>query len=97
MTYNVSGLLVVDESGIITACNHHFAMLTFGKPHSEVIGHHIDDVIQNFCREADIVKVSNRNRDMTLSPVNNQKDGSGMLNVESCESVSDRSSRLKRQ
>ncbi|KAJ0182722.1 hypothetical protein K1T71_002091 [Dendrolimus kikuchii] len=76
VTYNVSGLLVVDESGIITACNHHFAMLTFGKPHSEVIGHHIDDVIQNFCREADIVKLANRNRDMTLSPVNNQREGS---------------------
>lgn len=79
MTYNVSGLLVVDDNGIITACNHHFAMLTFGKPHSEVIGHYIDDVIPNFCREADMVKVNERNRNMTLSPVNNENDGSGML------------------
>ncbi|KAH9631544.1 hypothetical protein HF086_004705 [Spodoptera exigua] len=76
VTYNVSGLLVVDESGIITACNHHFAMLTFGKPHSEVIGHHIEDVIQNFCQEADIVKIPERNRNMTLSPVNNEDNGS---------------------
>ncbi|XP_047029106.1 PAS domain-containing serine/threonine-protein kinase [Helicoverpa zea] len=76
VTYNVSGLLVVDESGIITACNHHFAMLTFGKPHSEVIGHHIEDVIQNFCQEADIVKIPERNRNMTLSPVNNENNGS---------------------
>ncbi|XP_050554968.1 PAS domain-containing serine/threonine-protein kinase [Spodoptera frugiperda] len=76
VTYNVSGLLVVDESGIITACNHHFAMLTFGKPHSEVIGHHIEDVIQNFCQEADIVKMPERNRNMTLSPVNNEDNGS---------------------
>ncbi|KAG6446702.1 hypothetical protein O3G_MSEX004576 [Manduca sexta] len=76
VTYNVSGLLVVDEAGIITACNHHFAMLTFGKPHSEVIGHHIGDVIQNFCREADIVKVPDRTRNMTLSPVNNENNGS---------------------
>ncbi|XP_063827723.1 PAS domain-containing serine/threonine-protein kinase [Ostrinia nubilalis] len=76
VTYNVSGLLVVDESGIITACNHHFAMLTFGKPHAEVVGHHIDDVIQHFCREADMVKVPDRGRQMTLSPVNNDNNGS---------------------
>ncbi|CAH0592247.1 unnamed protein product [Chrysodeixis includens] len=76
VTYNVSGLLVVDESGIITACNHHFAMLTFGKTHSEVIGHHIEDVIQNFCQEADLVKMPERSRNMTLSPVNNDNNGS---------------------
>ncbi|XP_031768886.2 PAS domain-containing serine/threonine-protein kinase isoform X1 [Galleria mellonella] len=72
VTYNVSGLLVVDESGIITACNHHFAMLTFGKPHSEVVGHHIEEVIHNFCRESDMVKMPDRHRNMTLSPVNNE-------------------------
>ncbi|XP_026319661.1 PAS domain-containing serine/threonine-protein kinase [Hyposmocoma kahamanoa] len=76
VTYNVSGLLVVDDNGIITACNHHFAMLTFGKPHSEVIGYYIEDVIPNFCREVDMVKVNERNRNMTLSPVNNENDGS---------------------
>lgn len=74
VTYNVSGLLVVDESGIITACNHHFAMLTFGKAHSEVIGHHIDDVIQHFCRETDLITMPERNRNMTLSPVNNDEN-----------------------
>ncbi|KOB77091.1 Uncharacterized protein OBRU01_04144 [Operophtera brumata] len=46
VTYNVSGLLVVDESGIITACNHHFAMLTFGKPHSEVV---VSDTDEDSC------------------------------------------------
>lgn len=51
-------------------------MLTFGKPHSEVIGHHIEDVIQNFCRETDMVKMDNRNRNMTLS-VNNEDEDSG--------------------
>ncbi|KAL4713819.1 hypothetical protein ACJJTC_015473 [Scirpophaga incertulas] len=76
VTYNVSGLLVVDETGIITACNHHFAMLTFGKPHHEVISHHIEDVIPNFCKQADMVKIPDRNRNMTLSPVNNDNDGS---------------------
>ncbi|XP_047520416.1 PAS domain-containing serine/threonine-protein kinase isoform X2 [Pieris napi] len=75
VTYNVSGLLVVDESGIITACNQHFAQLTFGKSLSEVIGHHIEDVIQNFCRECDLIKIQDTNRNMTLSPVNND-DGS---------------------
>ncbi|CAK1601725.1 unnamed protein product [Parnassius mnemosyne] len=76
VTFNVSGLLVVDETGIITACNQHFAMLTFGKSLTDVIGHHINDVIPNFCRESDMVKVSDRNRNMTLSPVNNENSGS---------------------
>ncbi|XP_061385658.1 PAS domain-containing serine/threonine-protein kinase isoform X2 [Danaus plexippus] len=76
ITYNVSGLLVVDESGVITACNQHFAMLTFGKAQSEVIGHQIEDVIQNFCRESDLVKIQDRNRNMTLSPVNNDNNDS---------------------
>ncbi|CAH2050069.1 unnamed protein product, partial [Iphiclides podalirius] len=76
VTFNVSGLLVVDEAGVITACNQHFAMLTFGKSQSEVIGHHISEVVQNFCRESDKVKVSERNRNMTLSPVNNDNNGS---------------------
>ncbi|KAG7310767.1 hypothetical protein JYU34_003578 [Plutella xylostella] len=76
VTLNVSGLLVVDEAGLITACNHHFAMLTFGKPHSEVIGHHIEEVIQNFCRESDKIKIPERGRNMTLSPVNNDVNGS---------------------
>ncbi|XP_068626475.1 PAS domain-containing serine/threonine-protein kinase [Battus philenor] len=85
VTFNVSGLLVVDEAGIITACNQHFAMLTFGKSHSEVIGHHINDVIPNFCRESDMVKVSDRNRNMTLSPVNNDSNASASDTDESCE------------
>ncbi|XP_013149578.1 PREDICTED: PAS domain-containing serine/threonine-protein kinase [Papilio polytes] len=76
VTFNVSGLLVVDEAGIITACNQHFAMLTFGKSQAEVIGHHITDVIPNFCREADMLKAGDRNRNMTLSPVNNGDDAS---------------------
>ncbi|XP_050680592.1 PAS domain-containing serine/threonine-protein kinase [Leptidea sinapis] len=74
VTNNVSGLLVVDESGIITACNQHFAMLTFGKPQCDVIGHHIEHVIQNFCREADLLKLHEPNRNMTLSPVPNDGD-----------------------
>lgn len=76
VTYNVSGLLVVDDNGIITACNQHFAMLTFGKTNSEVNGHHIDEVIQNFCRESDRVKVHER---MTLSPVNHENNDSGNI------------------
>lgn len=52
-------------------------MLTFGKTHSEVIGHHIEDVIQNFCLESDLVKMPERSRNMTLSPVNNDDNGSG--------------------
>ncbi|KAJ2940611.1 hypothetical protein O0L34_g14717 [Tuta absoluta] len=84
VTYNVSGLLVVDESGIITACNQHFAMLTFGKPHSEVIGHHIEDVIADFCRPADLVKPNERNRNMTLSPVNNGDGSASDTDEDSC-------------
>lgn len=76
VTYNVSGLLVIDDNGIITACNHHFSMLTFGKPHNEVIGQNIEEIIQNFCQDVDLIKLNIRNRDMTLSPVNNNHDGS---------------------
>ncbi|XP_026497091.1 PAS domain-containing serine/threonine-protein kinase isoform X1 [Vanessa tameamea] len=85
VTYNVSGLLVVDENGIITACNQHFAMLTFGKPHSEVIGHHIENVIQNFCREADLVKIQDRNRNLTLSVNNEDEDSASDTDDDSCE------------
>ncbi|XP_063548888.1 PAS domain-containing serine/threonine-protein kinase [Cydia strobilella] len=56
VTYNVSGLLVVDDAGIITACNQHFATLTFGKPHSAVVGRHIDELIPDFCRGGHLVK-----------------------------------------
>ncbi|CAH0724620.1 unnamed protein product, partial [Brenthis ino] len=84
VTHNVSGLLVVDESGVITACNQHFAMLTFGKPNSEVIGHHIEEVIQNFCRESDMVKMENRNRDMTLSVNNEDEDSASDTDEDSC-------------
>lgn len=68
---------MVDESGFITACNHHFAMLTYGKPLSEVVGRHIEELIQNFCGESDVVKLPERNRQMTLSPVNNGESGTG--------------------
>ncbi|XP_073957230.1 PAS domain containing serine/threonine kinase [Choristoneura fumiferana] len=85
VTYNVSGLLVVDDTGAITACNQHFAMLTFGKPHSEVIGHQIEELIPNFCRASDMVKVPDRNRDMTLSPVNNdENDSASDTDEDSC-------------
>ncbi|XP_046965611.1 PAS domain-containing serine/threonine-protein kinase isoform X2 [Vanessa cardui] len=85
VTYNVSGLLVVDENGIITACNQHFAMLTFGKPHSEVIGHHIENVIQNFCQESDLVKIQDRNRNLTLSVNNEDEDSASDTDDDSCE------------
>ncbi|XP_050342738.1 PAS domain-containing serine/threonine-protein kinase [Nymphalis io] len=85
VTYNVSGLLVVDENGIITACNQHFSMLTFGKAHSEVIGHHIENVIQNFCRESDLVKLQDRNRNLTLSVNNDDEDSASDTDDDSCE------------
>ncbi|CAH0767461.1 unnamed protein product [Diatraea saccharalis] len=53
VTYNVSGLLVVDEAGVVTACNHHFAMLTFGKPHAHVVGQPLLRLLPAFCRPAD--------------------------------------------
>lgn len=34
----MSGLVVLNEDGIIESCNHHFTHMMFGYPQSELIG-----------------------------------------------------------
>lgn len=45
---NISGLLVIDESGIIESCNHNFSMLMFGYAQMKILGRRITDIIPNF-------------------------------------------------
>lgn len=45
---NISGLIVVDSNGVIESCNHHFSMLMFGIPQTEVISRPINNLIPNF-------------------------------------------------
>lgn len=48
---NISGLVVIDESGSIELCNHHFSMLMFGYAQSKVTRLHITHLIPNFGQE----------------------------------------------
>lgn len=60
---NLSGLMVIDETGIIESCNHHFSMLMFGYAQSKIIGQHVSMVIPNFQEDTDL----SRNRNTTIS------------------------------
>lgn len=76
----MSGLLVVDESGIVSACNHHFTMLTFGKAHGEVVSKPISSIITAFCHESHLIQPPlPRSRNISLSPVNNNHSGNGNI------------------
>ncbi|XP_068085180.1 PAS domain-containing serine/threonine-protein kinase [Anabrus simplex] len=46
---NMSGLVVLNESGTIESCNHHFTHMMFGYPQSELIGQKVTCIIPNFC------------------------------------------------
>lgn len=48
---NISGLVVIDESGSIELCNHHFSMLMFGYAQSKITRLHITHLIPNFAQE----------------------------------------------
>ncbi|RVE43908.1 hypothetical protein evm_011419 [Chilo suppressalis] len=56
VTCNVSGLLVVDEAGLVAACNPHFAALTFGQPPAAVLGQPVRRLLPAFCRPADLLQ-----------------------------------------
>lgn len=62
---NISGLLVIDENGLIESCNHHFANLMFGYTQNKIIGMDIVDLIQNFGQE--IYYLGTRSRNATTS------------------------------
>lgn len=52
---NLSGLLVMDDRGVIESCNHHFSMLMFGYAQVKILGRHISDVIPHFGEDVEYV------------------------------------------
>lgn len=67
---NISGLLVIDESGFIESCNHHFSMLMFGYSQTKILGRHISDLIPNFGQDIEYLGNS-RSRNATSSSLDN--------------------------
>lgn len=54
---NISGLVVIDESGSIELCNHHFSMLMFGYAQSKLTKMHITNLIPNFAQEMEYLGI----------------------------------------
>lgn len=54
---NISGLVVIDENGIIELCNHHFSMLMFGYTQSKLTRLHITDLIPGFAQELEYLGI----------------------------------------
>lgn len=65
---NLSGLMVIDETGLIESCNHHFSIIMFGYAQSKIIGHHISKVIPNFGTDL------NRSRNATISSSSSESE-----------------------
>lgn len=63
---NISGLLVIDENGLIESCNHHFSMLMFGYSQARILRTHITELIPNFGQEFEYLGHS-RSRNITTS------------------------------
>lgn len=63
---NVSGLLVIDQTGVIEACNHHFSMLMFGFSQTRILRTHITGLIPKFGHEFEYLGHS-RSRNITTS------------------------------
>lgn len=70
---NLSGLVVMDERGVIESCNHHFSMLMFGYAQMRLLGQHITELIPNFGLDVEYVPETVRSRTGTLS----MEDGEG--------------------
>lgn len=70
---NLSGLVVMDERGVIESCNHHFSMLMFGYAQMRLLGQHITELIPNFGLDVEYVPETVRSRTGTLS----MEDGDG--------------------
>lgn len=58
---NLSGLIVIDENGVIESCNHHFSMLMFGFPETKILGQFITKIIPNFGQEFQYLGYRSRN------------------------------------
>lgn len=72
---NISGLLVIDESGFIESCNHHFSMLMFGYAQMKILGRHITDLIPNFGHDVEYLGET-RSRNATNSSLDGQDEES---------------------
>ncbi|XP_037046488.1 PAS domain-containing serine/threonine-protein kinase isoform X2 [Bradysia coprophila] len=69
---NISGLLVIDENGLIESCNHHFANLMFGYTQNKIIGMDIINLIPNFGQEIYYLGCT-RSRNATTSSLDNDE------------------------
>lgn len=70
---NISGLLVIDENGLIESCNHHFSMLMFGYSQNKIIRMHITRLIPNFGQEFEYLGHS-RSRNQTTSSLDDNDE-----------------------
>lgn len=69
---NISGLIVIDENGVIESCNHHFSMLMFGYPETKVLNVLITKIIPNFGQ--DMQYLGYRSRNATISSVDDESE-----------------------
>lgn len=63
---NISGLVVIDDAGLVESCNHHFSMLMFGFSQARILKTHITDLVPNFGQEFEYLGHS-RSRNITTS------------------------------
>lgn len=69
---NISGLLVIDERGIIESCNHNFSMLMFGYAQMKILGREITDLIPNFGHDVEYLGET-RSRNATNSSLDGRQ------------------------
>lgn len=70
---NISGLLVINEKGIIESCNHNFSMLMFGYAQQKILGRNITDLIPNFGHDVEYLGET-RSRNATNSSLDGQQE-----------------------
>lgn len=69
---NLSGLIVIDENGLIETCNHHFTMLMFGYAQNKMLGYNIQKIIPNFGQDFEYLGYI-RSRNATISSLDNDE------------------------
>lgn len=70
---NISGLLVIDDTGSIELCNHHFSMLMFGYSQAKMSRLHITRLIPSFGEEFEYLGYS-RSRNITTSSLDDNDE-----------------------
>lgn len=69
---NLSGLLIINEEGIIECVCHHFVMFFFGYSQNKIVGQKITLLLPNFCEDFDCTELSH-NRNYSRSPMGNSE------------------------